>query len=109
MRMTINQFVTKEVYDINYIIMLLFLADLGVEQHMEQDITQFLGQFMFISIENGSVEFLYFLYGLRTKRLVGLLAVPWAFLSKFIKDIQDASECLKFLFSCMHFRIEYFI
>ena len=94
MRMTIYKFVTQEVDDIHYIIMLFFLAYLGIEKDMKQHITEFLRQFVFIACENGSIEFIHLFNGLRAKRLVGLLTVPRTFFPQFIEDVQNASECL---------------
>ena len=102
MRMAVYKLVTKEIYDINNVVMLLFLAYLGIEQHMEKHVAELLGQFVFVACQDGSVELIYLFYRLRTKRLIGLLAVPRAFFPKFVKDVQNSSECLQFFFSCMH-------
>ena len=94
--MTIYELVTQEVDHIHYVEMLFLLADLGIEKDMKENIAKFLGQFPFLTLEDGVAEFIYFLYGLRTQRLVGLLAVPWTFFPEFIKNFYDAGKSLLF-------------
>ena len=102
MRMAIYKLVTKEIDYINYIEALFFLADLGIEYHMEKYITQLLGQFIFLALKDRITLFIHLFQSLRTQRLIGLFPVPRALLSQFIQHIQYPSECLKFFLSCMH-------
>ncbi len=104
MRMTVNQLVAKEIYDINYIEVPLLLSYLGIEKHMQEHIPKFLGKLVLLSLENGVTQFICFFYGLRTQGFVRLLAVPWAFLAEFIEHIENPSESLHFFLSCMHMR-----
>ena len=82
--------------------MLFLLTDIGIEQHMKPDIAKLLRKLVFFPLEDGIAELVDLLQGLGAKRLVCLLPVPWTFLSQFIKDVKNASESLKLLFSCMH-------
>ena len=102
MRVPVYQLVTKEVDNIDYIKVLLLLPDLGIEQHVQKHVAEFLRKFMLIACQDGSVELVHFFNSLRTERLIGLLPVPWAFLPKFVQHIQNPSECLHFFFSSMH-------
>ena len=69
---------------------------------MNQDITQLLGKFMFLSLEDCITKFINLLQSLRTELLVGLLPIPRALFPKFVKNIKYPSERLHFFFSCMH-------
>ena len=42
MGMSVYELVAKEIYDVHYIVMLLFLSYLGIEKHMEEYIAELL-------------------------------------------------------------------
>ena len=96
------EFVDKLVADIRHVKLLLLLAYLGIEAHMQQHVAQFLADIRLVVLEQGVAQFECLFYGVGSKRLVGLLAVPRTFLAQLVEHIQQTSESLEFFFSCMH-------
>ena len=101
-RMAIYQLITQVVNDIGNIKLPLLIPHLGIENHVQEQISQFLADFVMVILENGIAEFISLLYGLRTQALVGLLAVPRAFNAEFVEYVQKPSESFQFLFPCIH-------
>ena len=69
---------------------------------MQQHVAQFLADIRLVVLEQGVAQFECLFYGVGSKRLVGLLAVPRTFLAQLVEHIQQTSESLEFFFSCMH-------
>ena len=69
---------------------------------MQQHVAQFLADIRLVVLKQGVAQFECLFYGVGSKRLVGLLAVPRTFLAQLVEHIQQTSESLEFFFSCMH-------
>ena len=104
-RMAIYQLITQMVNHVGNVKLPLLIPHLGIENHVQEQISQFLADFVMVILKNGIAEFISLLYGLRTQALVGLLAVPRAFHPEFVEYVQKPSECFQFLFSCIHISI----
>ena len=87
MRMAEHKLIAQAVADISDVELLLFTAYLCIEKHMKEDIAQFLADFRRDVCYQGCAKFIGFFYGGGTKAFVGLLAVPWALLAKFVEDV----------------------
>ena len=103
--MAIYQLITQMVNHVGNVKLPLLIPHLGIENHVQEQISQFLADFVMVILENGIAEFISLLYGLRTQALVGLLAIPRAFHPKFVEYVQKPSESFQFLFSCIHISI----
>ena len=87
MRMAEHKLIAQAVADISDVELLLFAANLCIEKHMKEDIAQFLTDFRRDVFYQCFAKFIGFFYGVGTKAFVGLLAVPWALLAKFVEDV----------------------
>ena len=97
-----DELVAELVADIGDVELPLFACYLGIEDDMEQDVTQFLLDVGNIVLEQGIAKFKGLFYGIWAQAFVGLFSVPGAFLPKFVHDIQQTAKRLQFLFSGIH-------
>jgi len=73
---------------------LFFFADFRIKNHVQQQIAQFFFDFFVIVVEDGLAEFVGFLDGVGTQAFVGLNAVPRAFHTQLVHNIEQSSESL---------------
>lgn len=94
MRVAVYQLVTQEIDYIGDIELALLLADLGIEDYMQEHIAELLGNVLRVLLHYGIAEFIYLLYSLGTQRLGGLFPVPRTFHAQFVQDVQYPAESL---------------
>jgi len=104
------KFLGEFVADIIDIEFSLLLADFGVESHMQQHVAKLLTYIRIVLPHESITKFVDFLYGVGSQRFIGLLAVPRAFLSEIVEDIEKVSESLQFFFLCVfgHFYLLFY-
>jgi len=80
----------------------LLLAYLGIEDDMQQEVSQLFLDVLIIFPHQGFAQFIRLLDGIRPQAFVRLLPVPRTFHSQFVKHVQQTAERLHLFFSCMH-------
>ena len=105
MGMTKDKLIGRAVADIDDVEVALLLADAGIEANVQQNVAQFLTDFVFIVLYEGISQLEGLLDCVRTQTLVGLLSVPRTILPERVQNIEIAPESRHFFFFCVHVRI----
>ena len=92
MRVTENEFVAEPVADIGYIKVVRLGAHLGIENNVQEHVSEFLGDLRHVVAGDGGRQFERLLDGVLAEGVESLFAVPRAFLPEVVHDIQKPSE-----------------
>ncbi len=87
-RMAVYQFVAERIGHIGIVEKALFLTQLGVENHMQQQVAQLLLDSLHVAVGNGVGQFVGLLDGVAAQRLEGLFAVPRTFAAQGVHHLQ---------------------
>ena len=104
--MTEDELVAKLIAHIGNVELSLLAAYLGIEADVQQHVAQLLLYIERIILHERITQLEGLLYGIWAQALIGLLAVPRAFLTQVVQHIQQSSEGCQLLFSCMHFHLQ---
>ena len=70
-----------------------FASHLGVEDDVQQYISQFFANLRHVVATDGGGQFVGLFYGVLPQTVEGLFPIPWALLAKRIHDIEQSTEC----------------
>ena len=87
-----DEFVREFGADVGNVEFSFLCSDFGIEEHVKQDVAQFLADVLLIVVKKGITEFINFLNGVGPQALVGLLLVPRTFDAELVEDVKYAVE-----------------
>ena len=105
----IDQFVAKHVAHVGNVKVARFGADLRIEDDVQQQVAQFLGNVVHVVRQDGVGQFISFFDGIGAEGIEGLLAVPGALFAQVVHDVQESGESLQFFFSFHRRKITKFL
>ena len=79
-----------------------FLPDAGIEDHVVQQVANFLGRSLPVAFQDGVAELVHLFLGHGSNGVHGLRGVPGALLPELVHNIQQAPEGGYFFFSRVH-------
>ena len=95
----VDEFVAKHVADVGDVEVARFGADFGVEDDVQQQVAQFLGDVVHVVRQDGVGQFIGFFDGIGPQAVHRLFAVPRAFFAQIVHHVQQSGERLQFFFS----------
>ena len=91
-RMTVDQFVAQGIGHVSEIERPLFLAQLRIEHHVQEQVAQLLLDALHIVIGDGVGQFVGLLNGVAAQRIESLLAVPGTFAAQRVHHLQKTGR-----------------
>ena len=107
MGMTENEFVAKFVAHIGEIKLLALFADFGIEEHMEENIAQFLANLFVVTLHQGIAKFVHLFNGVGAQTFIRLLFIPRAFFTQLFEHVEYTIERFEFFLSTVHFESKF--
>ena len=80
---------------------------LGVEGYVQQHVAQLLADVAFVVAHQGVAQFVGLFDGVGAQALVGLFAIPGAFLAELVEDVKEASEGFHLFLSGMYHVVQF--
>jgi len=102
MRMSVYQFFIDTIDHVFDVKIPGLRSDFRIKYNVQQQVTQFLANFIHVPVEYGIAQFIGFLDREMTKGFQGLLFIPGAFLPKLIHDVKQLAKGLELFFSVVH-------
>ena len=90
-----DEFLAQRVAHAGNVIVTLFLAYAGIENHMQQYVAQFFFNFSLVATKQSVGQLHRFLYGVGAQALVGLHRVPWTTLAQCVHYIEQSLQCVQ--------------
>ena len=97
--MPVDKLVAEHVADVCYIEVTRFGADLSIEDDVQEQVAQLLGDVMHVVRQDGVGQFVGFFDGVGAEGIDGLFAVPGTFFPQVVHDVEKALESFQFFFS----------
>ena len=101
-RVTEHHLVTHLVNGVGNVKSAFLLAHAGIEDHVIEKVSDFLGCSLAVSLQNGVTEFVHFLLRHAADGVKSLLGIPGAFLPESVHNVEKPAKGFQFFFACVH-------